>query len=140
MIEKEKNKTGGKIIEFIVPLVFPLIVFFVAEALIKKLQPGFSKELNFYSAMTFAGAIGVVFALSCALVSKLPARFAVVRERIAEFFCDARLSVKTAFGGYISNVREKGADFWIPIFYILVNVIWFLLSLSKLLPLIEPYL
>lgn len=140
MAEDEKKKKTGIIIEAAIPPIFTIAVFFLARATIDGLQPQFSKELNFYSAMTFSGATGILFALSCAVCCKFFARFAVCAERIKEFFADARFSLKMAAKGYIFNIREKGADYLVPVFYIIFSVAWFAAGISNLMPLLQPYL
>lgn len=112
------NENGGKspyhgaflslFLLITVPLVFVIVLSLVLTGF-----RGSSKNINLMSARAIGFGLGTLFHLGCITCGMFGDSFKVVIKRIIGFFSDLRVSIGTAFHGYLWSIKHHGVTFWI---------------------------
>ena len=95
-----------------VMIVAPIVVYIVFHFLFVECRAN-SPELNLASARFLASGFGVLFHLSCAVAGAFKEPFAVVRNRVADFFGNLTVSLRFALKYYWEDMKLEGVAFLI---------------------------
>ncbi len=121
MINPRKSPYHGQFISIIILVLPPLalVALFYGAFKLCDYQP--NDELNWISSKMFGCGLGILFHLSCWLMSAFKQDILVVKERLKDFFGDLFISPKSAFKWYFYNIKENGISFWIDLGFMLAN-------------------
>ena len=119
---KEQNQYKGILVQIIILILIPLLVFGLLYLLFTK-WTDYSKNEVLAMSMAFGFGIGTLFFLSCAIAGLFKGTFIVIINRIREFFGNLKISFKFALRYYKENIIEYGVLFWIYLVIFIVNVL-----------------
>ena len=85
----------------------PILVYHVFLFLFEEFKAQ-SPELNLASARMLGAGFGVLLHLSCAVAGAFKAPFAVVCNRVADFFGNLSVSLPFALKYYFADMRTEG--------------------------------
>ena len=90
----------------------PALLFLILHAVITRFESAAPAMITAES-LVLAGGLGSLFCLIFFLCGGLQAPFAVVRERVANFFSNAGISLKSAIVWHLQDMWHDGVVFWI---------------------------
>ncbi len=132
MINPNKSSYHGQLFSTLILILPPVLLtalFFGTFSLYDRLHG--NVELNWVSSKLFGCGLGIIFHISCWLMSAFKKDFQVVKNRVKEFFSDIVISPKLAFVWYWDDIKETGVAFWIDLAVIVANVWIFIASIFE---------
>ncbi len=128
---QNKSPYHGQLAVVLALILPPILLTAMFYGVITMWQPRFGVELNWISAKFLGCGVGVLFHLCCLIMGAFEEHFAVVRNRLKEFFSDLSISTSLAFEWYFKDIKENGIAFWIDLAAITANFAIFLDALIK---------
>ena len=108
---KENSPYKGFGVQIFFYLLVPTLSFLLFNWAITQFQGVQNKEQNFLSAMILALLIGFLFTSSTFIAGVAKQPFQVLKDRMAEFVQNAKLSLGFAFENYFYDMRKNGVVF-----------------------------
>lgn len=139
-LKEPKNPNAGAWAVVLIEMLIPVIAALICCPIIMKYETLYPQDLNFWSGMTIAGSVGVVFSISVIIAGPFIKELKRVIKRWKEFFEDLKLSFEVARESYKLNLQEEGCMFWVFLLALGLNIAWFTVSLIKALTLLQPFL
>ncbi len=133
--QKEKSPYHGILIACIVLALVPLVLYGIVRVAIFQYQTQFSDELNEASSKLFGFGTGMLFHLSCIIAGALKEPFAIVVNRVKDFFSNLKFSFKVAWTCYKFDIQSNGVAFWIIFAVMIANVCLFIDGLATIIEL-----
>ncbi len=141
MNHEEKSIYNGMLVKILFMCLPSILLTWLFYETINFYEPQFGYELNWNSAKLLGTGMGIIIHLLFLLDGAFKKDFAIVTNRIKDFFSYLSVSPKGVLKLYWDDVRENGMTFWIYFSVIIVNILFFGNSLLKVLRIVlEHYL
>lgn len=137
VINQNKSPYHGMLVAAVVMTLPSPIVTLVMYLLFNEFQPQFSHELNLTSAVAVGFGVGTVYHMCCVITGAFADHWAVVKNRVKEFFADLTVSFPLAITWWYNDVKTNGLAFWIDTTILSLNFAVFLNGLIHFLKMMD---